>query len=281
MIRSEAVQQEARENTGRTSQRQTRQSLQAKNMNAENMKAKARALIGALMTFTCIASAGEPDIEMMTKMKRLYPATTFTGITKSPIAGLWEVQMGEQLAYTDASGQYLFLGSVIDLKSQRELTPPRKAEVGQAGSTPVQPKVAFPSNFLSNAIKTVRGDGSRVVAVFSDPMCPHCMSMEREMAKLQNVTIYTFLYPIVAEASKVKSVSIWCSGNREKSWQDAMQANKAPKLAHCANPINDNLVLGSRLGIQATPALVAADGRLFVGATSMANVDKWLLASSQ
>ena len=276
MIRSEAVQQEARENTGRTSQRQTRQSLQAK-----DLKAKARALIGALMTFTCIASAGEPDIEMMTKMKRLYPATTFTGITKSPIAGLWEVQMGEQLAYTDASGQYLFLGSVIDLKSQRELTPPRKAEVGQAGSTPVQPKVAFPSNFLSNAIKTVRGDGSRVVAVFSDPMCPHCMSMEREMAKLQNVTIYTFLYPIVAEASKVKSVSIWCSGNRERSWQDAMQANKTPKLAHCANPINDNLVLGSRLGIQATPALVAADGRLFVGATSMANVDKWLLASSQ
>ena len=276
MIRSEAVQQEARENTGRTSQRQTRQSLQAK-----DLKAKARALIGALMTFSCIASAGEPDIEMMTKMKKLYPATTFTGITKSPIAGLWEVQMGEQLAYTDASGQYLFLGSVIDLKTQRELTPPRKAEVAPTGSAPVQPKVAFPSNFLSNAIKTVRGDGSRVVAVFSDPMCPHCISMEREMAKLQNVTIYTFLYPIVAEASKVKSVSIWCSGNREKSWQDAMQANKSPKLAHCANPINDNLVLGSRLGIQATPALVAADGRLFVGATSMANVDKWLMASSQ
>lgn len=276
MTRSEAMKCKTNEHQGIENR-----VIKSQRLKRQGLQAKARALIAGLMTFSCIASAGEPDIEMMTKMKKLYPATLFTGITKSPIAGLWEVQMGEQLAYTDASGQYLFLGSVIDLKTQRELTPPRKADVGAAGSAPAQPKVAFPSSFLSNAIKTVRGDGSRVVAVFSDPMCPHCMSMEREMAKLQNVTIYTFLYPIVAEASKSKSVSIWCSGNREKSWQDAMQANKTPKLAHCANPINDNLVLGSRLGIQATPALVAADGRVFVGATTVAHVDKWLMASSQ
>lgn len=102
--------------------------------------------------------------------------------------------------------------------------------------------------------------------------------MEGELARLDNVTIYTFLYPLESlhPEAKTKAVSVWCAQDKAKAWSELMLAGKKPKLVACNNPVNDNLVLGSRLGVVGTPTLVAADGRVLPGAAPAEKIDQWL-----
>jgi thiol:disulfide interchange protein DsbC len=225
------------------------------------------------LALSSISGFAQTDLEMLTKLRSLYPATTFSDVVKAPVAGLWEIRMRNQVAYTDESGRYFLFGSVYDMKTQTDLTAAVRPE---PKSAPTSKIVQFPSQFLNNAIKTVRGDGSRVIAVFSDPKCPYCKNFESEVAKLNNVTIYTFIYPILGEASKQLSVAVWCSQNRERAWSDLLINGKSPKMTACANPMNDNIVLGSRLGIQGTPSVIASDGRVFTGAAPVSRLESWL-----
>jgi thiol:disulfide interchange protein DsbC len=206
---------------------------------------------------------------MVEKIKSLYPKTRFRDIRPSQIPGIYEVVMGDNIAYTDESGRYFIFGHLYDMKEQVDITAQRKLD---------QRKTEFPAQLLGNAIKTVRGDGSRVIAVFSDPDCTYCKKLESELARLDNLTIYTFLYPLeqLHLEAKTKAVAVWCAPDRTKAWNDLMLRGQAPKLVACSNPVNDNLVLGSRLGVVGTPTLIAADGRVLPGSAPAEVIDRWL-----
>jgi thiol:disulfide interchange protein DsbC len=136
--------------------------------------------------------------------------------------------------------------------------------------------VEYPKGLLGNAIKTVKGDGSRQLAVFADPNCGYCKKLEQELTKVDNVTIYTFLYPVLGEDSKTLAIATWCAADRSKAWSDWMLNQKRPALVSCVTPINDNTVLGSRLGVTGTPTLIAADGRILPGAAPADKINEWL-----
>ncbi len=236
-------------------------------------RTRAMAFMAALAPLT--APAAPPDAgptQIAEKFKALYPNTSFSEIRAAPIRGVYEVVMGDNVAYTDAVGRYFIFGHMFDMQEQVDLT----AQRDKAGK-----KVEFPAAYLHNAIKTVHGDGSRQVALFSDPDCPYCKQVEVELAKLDNVTIYTFLYPLESlhPAAVSKAVAIWCAPDRAQSWQDAMSTRKPVPLVACNNPIADNVALGARLGIQGTPTFVAQDGRLLPGAAPVDKIDQWLGAA--
>lgn len=227
----------------------------------------------AALTTLCFAQDNAAPQEVVDKFKAMYPKTVFKEIRKSQLEGLYEVVMGSNIAYTDASGRYFLFGHLYDMQQQVDLTAQRKLD---------SRKSEFPQQFLGNAIKTVKGNGSRVLAIFSDPDCPYCRKLEGELARLDNVTIYTFIYPLeqLHPEAKTKSVAVWCAQDRAAAWTDAVLAGKTPKLVACENPINDNLVLGSRLGVTGTPTLIAADGRVLPGAAPAEQIDRWLNAST-
>jgi thiol:disulfide interchange protein DsbC len=203
------------------------------------------------------------------KFRALYPNTRFNSVNKAKVTGLYEVVMGDNVAYTDDGGRYFIFGHLFDMKEQVDITAQRRVESKQ---------VEFPSQFLSNAIKTVKGDGSRVVAVFSDPDCPYCKKLEGELARLDNVTVYTFLFPLESlhPEAKTKSIAVWCSPNQQQAWTQAVLTGSVAKLKACDNPVNDNLVLGARLGVTGTPTLIAQDGRILPGAVPAEKLDQWL-----
>lgn len=232
-----------------------------------------RALTLALAAALSIPAFAQDDApaSVVEKFKTMYPKTTFKEIRKSQVSGLYEVVMGENIAYTDESGRYFIFGHLFDMQQQVDLTAQRKLD---------SKKTEYPAQYLTQAIKTVKGDGSRSVAVFSDPDCPYCKQLEGELARLDNVTIYTFLYPLESlhPEAKTKAVSVWCAPNKAKAWSELMLAGKKPKLVACNNPVNDNLVLGSRLGVVGTPTLIAADGRVLPGSAPAEKIDQWLNA---
>jgi thiol:disulfide interchange protein DsbC len=178
--------------------------------------------------------------------------------------------MGDNIAYTDDAGRFFLFGHLFDMEKQVDLTALRKSEAKRS---------EFPAQFLANAIKTVRGDGSRVLAVFSDPECPYCKTLEGELARLGNVTIYTFPYPILSPESRIKSIAVWCAPDREQAWTQAVLTGTIAKLNACANPVEDNLVLGSHLGVTGTPTMIALDGRMLHGAVPAEKLDVWLNAA--
>lgn len=207
------------------------------------------------------------DVEAITaKLKAKFPNTQIRNVRASEIAGLFEVITASNVAYTDAGGRYLIFGSMFDVDNNVDIT---------ARSKEQSVRVEFPSKLLANAIKTVRGDGSRVFALFSDPQCTYCHQLEKELPKLDNVTIYTFLYPILP-GSVEKAISIWCAADRNAAWSAWMADGQAPALTSCENPINDNIVLGGALGIKGTPNLVSIDGRLLPGAAPADRINDWL-----
>ncbi len=234
--------------------------------------------IGAVVASMAAAPAGAQDAgaeleRVAAQFRAQYPATRFTSVKKSEIAGLYEVVMGDSVAYTDAGGRFFVFGHLFDMQAQIDLTAQRKSE-GR--------RVEFPAEALANAIKTVKGDGSRAFAVFSDPDCGYCKKLEGELAQLDNVTIYTFLFPLdsIHPEAKTKAVAVWCAADRQAAWTRAVLTGTVEKLVACNNPVNDNLVLGTKLGVTGTPTLIAADGRVMPGAAPAARIDQWLNAGA-
>ncbi|HUN94305.1 MAG TPA: DsbC family protein [Burkholderiaceae bacterium] len=187
--------------------------------------------------------------------------------------GLYEVVADNEVFYVDPDVNYLVAGRVIDVKTHDDLTAARRDEVL---------RVDFKSLPLDQAVKTVRGNGSRVFVVFADPNCPYCKKLERDLAGLNDTTMYTFLYPILSQDSVDKSIAIWCSADRAAAWNSAMVGGKAPKLdgEACKNPIDDNLALGRKLAVTATPTLVFSDGRRLPGAVPIDRVESLLAAAA-
>jgi thiol:disulfide interchange protein DsbC len=209
---------------------------------------------------------------MGNRLQALYPSTRFGAINPTPWPGVFEVVMGANLAYVDESGQYFLFGHLYDMKSQRDLTAERKDSIST---------IDFNALPLSDAMKEVRGDGARVLAIFSDPDCPYCQKLESDIRDLTNVTIYTFLMPLVSlhPAAHTKAVSIWCATDRTAAWHAMMRRGEAVPQAECPHPVDRNVALGERLGINGTPTLIASDGRMLPGAASKEQIETWLQRS--
>lgn len=214
-------------------------------------------------------AADESADTLASKLKDMYPATKIERVQRSELPGLFEVVMGRNAAYTDSSGRYFIFGHLFDMKEQRDLTAERVEKAA---------RIAFDSLPLVDAIKTVRGKGERVIAVFSDPDCPFCRRLESELDKLDNVTLYTFLYPLegLHPESKTKAVAVWCAKDRSGAWSELMRSGKLPSKTACDNPVERNIQLGQRLSIQGTPTLISSDGRLLPGAAPRERIEQWL-----
>jgi thiol:disulfide interchange protein DsbC len=192
-------------------------------------------------------------------------------VSKSPIPGLYEVRVGgTEIFYTDAEGNYLVQGSLIDTKAKRNLTEERVAKLTE---------IDFDSLPLKDAFTVVRGNGKRKVAVFEDPNCGYCKRFEADLQSVNNVTVYMFLYPILGPGSTERSKNIWCSKDRAKSWTDWMvkstETAAAPASCDIA-ALNRNVEFGKKHKITGTPTLIFADGNRVPGAIPAAQVEKFL-----
>ena len=197
-------------------------------------------------------------------------------VSKSPMPGLWEVRMGTELVYTDESGQFLISGELIDTKARVNLTKERQDKLA-----------AFDFDKLpfKDAIAIKQGTGARKMAVFVDPNCGYCKRFEKDVANLKNVTVYTFLYPILGPDSQVKSRDIWCAKDPIKTWRDWMLAGtippSVPKDAKCdVAALERNTELGRKHRVQGTPAAVFEDNNRAPGAVPASELERLLNAAS-
>lgn len=190
-------------------------------------------------------------------------------ISKTPMPGLFEVRVnGTEIYYSDAEGNFLIQGNLIDTRQRRNLTEERVDKLTE---------VSFDSLPLKDALTVVRGNGKRKLAVFEDPNCGYCKRFERDLDKINNVTVHTFLYPILSPDSTEKSKNIWCAKDKVKAWQDWMLKNQAPVAASCdASAVTRNVELGQKLKITGTPTLIFADGSRVPGAISSVQIEKYL-----
>jgi thiol:disulfide interchange protein DsbC len=219
--------------------------------------------------------AGEAEIRQA--IEKASPGAQIKQIGKTPLHGIYEVQtespQGPALLYTDEKGEFVMLGELIDLKARRNLTRERMDELT---------KINWDELPLANAVKIVRGDGSRKLAVFSDPDCPYCKKAEQELIKLNNVSVYTFLYPLPMHGDAPrKSKLVWCSKDRGQAWLDLMLKNKQPDgKATCDNPIDANLALGAKLGVEGTPAIFFESGKRIPGYAPAERLEKMLVSEA-
>jgi thiol:disulfide interchange protein DsbC len=191
---------------------------------------------------------------------RLGEGAKIDSVKETPYAGLYEIRAAGDILYTDKKGDYLFIGQVFDAKTSQNLTKERVDEIN---------KIKFSDLPLQNALKLVKGDGKRVIAIFEDPNCGYCKRFRQTtLQEIDNVTVYTFMYNILSEDSAIKSKNIWCSPDRNKAWDDWMISGKvaAAAPAKCDNPNDKVSALGQKLRINGTPAIFFADGSRLPGA---------------
>ncbi len=227
---------------------------------------------------TAAASAipGEPaDVATIRKLLvQKFPGAEISHVAKSGYLGLYEVMLGDQLIYTDPKVTYVFVGSIYDTATKTNLTEVRSRKLN---------RVAVNKLPLDLAFKRVKGDGSRTIYLFSDADCPFCHRLEKEMQGLDNVTVYTFLFPIdqLHPDSARKSKILWCAPDRAKAWDAYFATGKLPdNKGDCGDPVAKTQALGASLHINATPTLIFADGTIIPGALPLPQLEKEL-ASAQ
>ena len=202
--------------------------------------------------------------------KRLGTSANVRNVTPSPIPGLFEVQVNNEIFYTDSNAKYLIQGEMVELASGNNLTTKRQEDIN---------RIKWSELPQAQAFKVVRGNGSRQIAVFSDPNCGYCKRLEKTLQQLDNVTIYNYLIPILSADSALKSKQIWCAADQQKVWNDWMLNNLGPSgKSDCANPIDKNLTLAKNYGINGTPTIFFTDGSRFPGAVQLADIEKKLVS---
>lgn len=208
-----------------------------------------------------------------TLAERLPQLPAIEEVTASPLPGLYEVRLaGAEIIYADAQGNYLLQGQIFDTQQRRNLTEDRINKLTA---------LDFKELPLQDAFKLVRGDGKRQMAVFVDPNCGYCKRFERDMEKIDNVTIHLFLYPVLGADSLQKSQNIWCAKDRAKIWSDWMIRGQPIPVAECdTGAVGRNVALGRKHKITGTPTLLFTDGTRVPGAMPIDEVEKLLTAAS-
>lgn len=216
------------------------------------------ALAGLTATATFAETAQEAAVRKMIQ-PRIGEAAVIDSVTRTPYSGLFEVRVGSDIFYTDAQAKYLFVGRVLDAATTKDYTKERVDEIT---------KIKFSDLPFDSALKTVKGNGKRVIAVFEDPNCGYCKRFRQTLQDVDNVTVYTFMYNILSEDSSVKSKNVWCSADRSKAWDEWMLKGKAAPeaAATCATPNQKIYDLGRSLRITGTPTIFFADGSRIPGA---------------
>jgi len=198
--------------------------------------------------------------------KKLGSNAKVRSVSPSPVAGLYEVLVGNDVFYSDSTGKYLIQGEIIELATGKNITEQRQADIN---------RIKWADLTTANAIKTVRGNGSRQLAVFSDPNCGYCKRLDKSLQQLDNVTIYTYLIPILSADSALKSKQIWCSSDPYKTYIDWMVNGLTPSgKSDCTTPLDKNLAFAKSYGITGTPTLFFTDGSRFPGAVQIADIEK-------
>jgi thiol:disulfide interchange protein DsbC len=223
--------------------------------------ASAALLVGSVV----LASPAE---EVKTRLLDRYPATRVDTVSDTPIPGLFEVAMGRKIVYVDATGQYFLFGRIFDLPGNRDLTEDRLRAIAKVDVTQIP---------VANLLE--QGEGSRVVYVFSDPACGHCQTLEQTLAGIPDLRVMTILLPFQPESADLAR-DLWCAPDRRAAWtawmRQGVRPERAPEACQVDALLTRNKALAEQFGIRATPALVAPDGRVSLGAMTAPDLNAWL-----
>jgi len=231
-----------------------------------------RILFFAALLFSAAALADESAIRLVLETKF---GLRVEGVQPAPMAGLYEVRVrsprGTEILYSDAQATHVISsGEIIETASGRNLTEERMRKLSA---------IEFSTLPLDKAVKIQRGNGRRVLALFSDPYCPYCRRFEKVLQQIDDITVYVFMYPVIQPARIDHSRAVWCSKDRAAAWL-ALAAREQPKIPAagpgCANPVNDVLRLGQSLGVNSTPTLFFANGERVSGGLSSEDLVKML-----
>jgi thiol:disulfide interchange protein DsbC len=239
------------------------------------LKTKLAVLLATGLMASCVGAQNSVEATIKKAVEPRLGGAKIESVKETPYGGLYELRVAGDILYTDKKGDYLFIGHVYDAKSTRDLTKERIDDIN---------KIKFSDLPLDSALKQVKGDGKRVIAVFEDPNCGYCKRLRQTTLKtLDNVTIYTFMYNILSEDSFAKSKNIWCSPDRAKAWDEWMLNGKAAAAApaNCETPNEKVLALGQKLKIQGTPAIFFADGTRIPGAVDQKTLEAKLATIKQ
>lgn len=224
---------------------------------------KKKIMLGMLALVSSFANANVETVKE--KIKTNHPNIVIENIQPTEMKGIYSATLDNQIVYINEDAEHFLFGSMIRIQDKKNLTQDLFV---------AQNSVDFKQLPLKDAIKTVKGNGKRQLAIFSDPNCPYCKTLESNLEQLNDVTIYTFMYPIKA-ASIEPTKKVWCSSNKAFAWKNLMQKSEVPSAsASCANPIERNLQLGRRLGLQGTPVIIFSNGFKVPGAYPAQEIEK-------
>lgn len=221
----------------------------------------------AVLMLTLAALAHADNAQIRRVVEAQLEGAKVEGIEPAPL-GLYEVRVrtarGVQLVYTDANARHIVIGRIYDTQAERDLTNERLRKLNA---------IKFDALPLDQAVKIQRGNGKRVLAMFSDPHCPYCRQFEQTLLKVDDITVYVFMFPVIRPDLADHSKAVWCSADRGKAWLDLAVNGKVPAAKPgCANPVEKTVELGQRLGVTSTPTLIFADGELHPGALRLADL---------
>jgi thiol:disulfide interchange protein DsbC len=220
-----------------------------------------------------MSAHAQVDVEKLkADLKAKMPDLPIDSVRKVPYGPLVEVVVGgSEIVYTDEKASFLIGGPLLDLKTKENVTEARLRQVTA---------IKFEQLPLDDAIKIVRGNGSRKVAIFEDPNCTYCKRFERDLQGVTDITVYVFLYPILAADSAEKSKRVWCAPDKGKAWLDTMLRETVPAGdASCTTPIDKNLALGQSKRITGTPTIIFENGERTPGAMQIGEFEKRLAAA--
>jgi thiol:disulfide interchange protein DsbC len=243
-------------------------------MTHPHMPLTIRTLLGLALLCSALTSSAQEALIRKHISERVPQLKAIDSITKTPVPGLYELRVnGTEIYYTDANGDYVVQGSLIDVRNPSNPRNLTEARIDKLTA------IRFDSLPFKDAFTIVRGNGQRKLAVFEDPNCGYCKRFERELQKVDNVTVYMFLLPILGPDSVEKSRVIWCTKDRAQTWQDWMVRDQAlpTGMPLCDNSaLSRNVELGRTYKITGTPTLVFANGARVPGAIDAREVEKRL-----
>jgi thiol:disulfide interchange protein DsbC len=222
-----------------------------------------RVLAMALMLGVAAGSALADEAQIKKVVEAKLGGVKVDGVQPGPM-GLYEVRFkssgSTRIVYTDANAAHIFLGKIYETTSDRDITEERLRKLNA---------IKFESLPLDQAVKIERGNGKRVIAMFSDPYCPYCKQFEQTLQQFDDITIYVFMFPVIHPELADQSKSVWCSPDRAKAWLDVALRGKPPTAKpDCPNPVAKNLELGRSIGVNSTPTIVLANGERVSGGMS-------------